>query len=262
MLLAAFLLPLLVSPSSKPLPTQAAALRGALEWTAGRGILVAGERPHELGPRAGRVPLAGPGHLELASAARATLRWPGLGSLRLEGPTSLAWQAGPPGEPLLLEFGSLTSTELEVRQGPVRVDLRGSWRLVLDSGAISLVALPGGGTELVHRAGRAARVAWVGGLDFAVPPRWLGPGQRLRLEGGYERPAPADPSAGARPWLDYAWPWAPGSSRPAPWRSWGWPWPAPTPGPQKPEPAPPRSGEPWDLWSWPWVTDAPGTRRT
>lgn len=282
------LAPLLLSLAPAPVDP---ALRGRLELVQGRAILATDSGPRRLGRLSGAVLLAGPGHLELAAGSTAELAWPGLASLRLEGPGSLAWQSLTPQEPLLLELRSLASAELEVRRGPLRVDLPQDWRLGLHTGAYSLEALPGGATVLQHRAGRPARLTWVGGEGYAPPPATLRAGERARLAGGHAAPPASDPSASAGPWQLQDWPWA-APERGAPtWDAWAWPWeeartsrpgtvesdllepqvaepelvePASSDAPlaelprpsalepaDPPSPGPPRA-EPWESWSWPW----------
>jgi hypothetical protein len=229
----------------------APALGGRLEIHQGRAIVATEEGPRRLGRRSDPLLLTGPGHLELAAGARAEISWTGMASLRLQGPASFAWREVAGQEPLQLEFRSLLGLELEVRRGPVRIDLPQGWRMALEAGAVSLVGLPDGATEVSHRAGGSALLTWAGGATYAPPPVLLHPGERARLAPDQAQPSAVDPSAFAAAWNFPHWPWGNGELIAAPdlppgpacsWKLEFWPW--------FPSPEGRRA---WESWAWPWV---------
>jgi len=221
---------------------------GRLELSRGRALLVADAGVMPVGIRTGPLPIDPSGHLELAPGAMATLRWPGLGSVRLSGPTSMAWEATE--DSMVWRFGSLRAADVEWRSGTVRADLPGAWRVKVQPAALSIRALPGGGTKLEHHAGHPAHAAWIGGSGSAPPPLAIGPGQSLRLQGEvHVAPAP-DHTASAPRWDACSWPWGEGGipdqpdfgfEGPPSWKELDWPW---APGAI--------DAEPWERWDWPW----------
>lgn len=164
---------------------------GVVPVSRGRGCLV-----HE-----------GAGQLELAPGSRARIAWPGRCSVDLVGPASLGWRPDTPSEALRLDLVAVRAAELEVRQGRVRADLPGAWRLDLGEGAYGLEELPSGGVQLEHQAGRVARATWVGGAGYAPPPAEVWPGERVRLTGAPSGATRADRGRAVPGWSTSGWPW-------------------------------------------------------
>ncbi len=221
-----------------------AALTCRIELERGRAMVVDAEGVTPLGRHDGPLRLEGSGQFELAPGSRAQLAFPNRGSLALEGPASLHWQAGTAGEELHLVFGVFESAEVEVRRGTWRVDLGGNWRLEASRGALSLANLAGGGARITHQGGRRARVWWIAGPSAQVP-EWIAAGMSVRLTGGLwpraepdsaldahwptiawpwgTGPIPGRGEAPMRPWSTLEWPWSPGSVDACPWEEVDWP---------------------------------------
>ena len=226
-----------------------------VELTRGRGLLVTENGVQPIGRLSGPIPIRDPGHLELAPGSHATLAFPSVGSLRLEGPTSVAWQQPTSEGEQRLTFSALYAAEVELRAGSARLDLPGAWRVHLSPGAVSLHGLPGGGCEVVNHAGQAVRAQWIGSLDHVAPAQPIAPGECGRLQGSHRPEWHADPSGSAPRWTETAWPWGDGGIENAPdmaldpvrpWNPGTWPWGS------APEDAA-ESQEPWTRWDWPWV---------
>ena len=196
----------------------------------------------------------GPGHLELAPASRAVVRWSGMGSLTLSGPSSVSWQELPSGG-LLWRFGALHGAQVEIRGGQARIELPDAWRVDLGRGAFSFRGLPGGGTELKNQAGTLLRATWIGEEGISPPPIVIGPGQSALLAGAPRLEVAVDPTAATPPWTQTRWPWGRGGipdvpdltgDSGQPWPTGPWPW-----GPES------EAMAPWERWDWPWSAAPP-----
>ena len=230
-------------------------LRGHVRITAGRGVLVTASGPRELGRTAGRNPWRGNGHLELVAGSEAELVLRGRGQVRLLGPASLSWTQEAAGDAPRLDFESLRTAEVEVRQGTLPVDLPHHWRLALATGAYALERLPEGGTRLEHLSGRDSRIAWVGNAAYAPAPATIRPGDRADLFQGFEPPPASREERPAAAWSGGPWPWgqgripSPPDLPPGPLAAWAaerWPW-SPVDQP----------GRPWTVSAWRWGASLP-----
>lgn len=225
-----------------------AALETRVTLERGRALLVDEAGVGPLKRHEGTRQLEGVGHLELAPGSRASVVWPGLGSVELRGPTSISWDPGTDAEDLRLSIGVLERVDLEVRRGRVRLDLPGAWRLEAQLGVFELRSLPVGGVGVRQLAGRSCRASWVGGPGISAP-QWIGPGESARLCGTREPVAGGLDGAGAPSWSAVTWPWGEGGVPGAPdlstggeaWGDASWPW-GQAPGGTKP----------WERWDWPW----------
>lgn len=192
----------------------------------GRAQLATPHGVEQLRPERGAREHDGPGYLEAGALARLHMRWSGAASVELGGACALEWRASP-GESgaLSLAFARLDSLSLEVRRGPVRLELPGGWRLRLAHGAAFVRALPGGAFELEHAAGAPLLLTASRSAADVRPPWTVLPGAKLRLEPRAERPLAGDsarllnplgqPSRRARepleppaPWAGFSWPWS------------------------------------------------------
>jgi hypothetical protein len=147
--------------------------RASLATPSGIDVLPAGGAPVRVAPR---------GHLELAVLSRAELRWDRVGSLELTGPAALEWRSTSASrtEATLLSFQDL---HLELRRGPLLLELPGGWRLLAEGGAAAHMALSPSGLDLHHAAGRPLLLLRPSPPDQARPPLTLLPGARVRLSG-------------------------------------------------------------------------------
>lgn len=246
MLLPTLILAAAALPDPAPVSSE---LRGHVQITAGRGVLVTASGARQLGLAAGRSPWRGNGHLELGAGSRAQLVLQGRGQVRLYGPASLGWTQENAGDAPRLDFGSLGTAEVEVRRGTLPVDLPHDWRLALATGAYALERLPEGGTRLEHLGGRESRIAWVGDPAYAPAPASIRAGDRAELFEGFQQPT-ARRGDEAAAWNELAWSWgsdpipSPPDLPPGPLAAWStqpWPW--------SPEDRP---GLPWGASAWPW----------
>jgi hypothetical protein len=169
----------------------------SIELQRGRGWL-AGEQ--------GLIPLdpgvlrrsSGSAHLELVSGARVAVHWLGRASLRARGPGSLEWHGEEAGPSRLIAY-RCAELYLELRAGPLQVELPGQCTLVLFSGHFHLGSTPGGGWRIEHDAGASAEL-WRAG-PYGLPLRAdLHPGGTLILEPP-RAPPRAIGASSALPWL-------------------------------------------------------------
>jgi hypothetical protein len=153
-----------------------------------------------LGPR----DCPGAGLLEAGSMASARVYWPARASLMTLGRAGLEWRGG--AETFLRVF-ELQHGELEVRRGPLVLELPWNWNASFETGAYRLRSLPGGALEVETVAGHAPQLWWSrGGLvrpcagpacgeRAILPPEWS-----PTLRGAPEEHAP---------WSQVSWPWGP-----------------------------------------------------
>jgi len=226
---------LLLCAFARPAPAQEA-LR--IEGLQGRVETLGSTNHVELLTGLGPRDCIGPGLLEAGSMASARLYWPTRASLMTQGRAGLEWRGG---EAVSLRVFELQHGELEVRRGPLLLELPWHWNASFETGAYRLRSLPGGALEIETVAGRAPRLWW--------------------SRDGFLRPC-VGPQAGERALLPPDWSPEPGANEPrrAPWTQVSWPWGSaperlqvsvePQPVPQaEPESAPP-APPPFDAQLW------------
>jgi len=152
-----------------------------------------------LGPR----DCGGPGLIEAGSMASARLSWPSRASLLTQGRAGLEWRGA--GETFLRVF-ELQHGELEVRRGPLQLELPWGWNARFDAGAYRLRSLPGGALEIETVAGCAPHLWWsrAGRMWPCAGPQ---SGERALLPPDWspeKRGTPESRSA----WPEVSWPWA------------------------------------------------------
>jgi hypothetical protein len=211
-------------------PLHVDVLDGRVELAAESGVL-------ELeGPSAQRDH-SGPGYLRAGASSRLSLRWRGAATLDLEGVSSVEWRPSERGHGLSITLERVERANLEVRRGPLRLELPGGWLAHIRQGAVFVRELSDGSVELEHVAGAPLLLSRSGARDEVRPPWTVLPGARLRLESEAEGPRTApgararvlevwgrppevtrETSAPAKPRSGFAWPWndAPTASSPPP----------------------------------------------
>jgi hypothetical protein len=173
-----------------------------IEGLQGRVETLGGSRHVELLTGLGPRDCPGPGLLEAGSMASARLFWPGRASLATQGRAGLEWRGN--GEVFLRVF-ELQHGELEVRRGPLLLELPWGWHASFDNGAYRLRSLPGGALEIENVAGRAPRLWWSrAGLLRCVPGP--GCGERALLPPDWTATSHAQRETHA-PWAQASWPW-------------------------------------------------------
>ena len=151
-----------------------------------------------LGPRE----CDGPGHLEAGSMASARLSWPGRASLQTQGRAGLEWRDG---HETYLRVFELQHGELEVRRGPLSVQLPWNWNASFEAGAYRLRSLPGGALEIETVAGVAPRVWWERGACLR-PVAGPASGERCLLPPDWSATTHGERER-HRPWSEVSWPW-------------------------------------------------------
>jgi hypothetical protein len=151
-----------------------------------------------LGPR----DCAGPGLLEAGSMASARLSWPTRASLLTQGRAGLEWRGA---DETFLRVFELQHGELEVRRGPLQLELPWGWNARFEAGAYRLRSLPGGALEVETVAGRAPRLWW--SRDGRMWP-CAGPtsGERALLPPDWSPERRGTPESRAA-WSEVSWPW-------------------------------------------------------
>jgi hypothetical protein len=151
-----------------------------------------------LGPR--DCPSAG--LLEAGSMASARLYWPARASLMTQGRAGLEWRGG---AALFLRVFELQHGELEVRRGPLLLELPWNWNASFETGAYRLRTLPGGTLEIETVAGTAPRVWW---SRAGLMRPFQGPacGERVQLPQGWSPKLVGAPEEYAA-WSQISWPW-------------------------------------------------------
>lgn len=191
--LVALLVPVLCAPAQEPLRVEG--LHGRVETlgTSERVELLTG-----LGPRE----CAGAGLLEAGSMSSARLCWPARASLLTQGRAGLEWSAAPG---ISLRVFELQHGELEVRRGPLQIELPRGWNARFESGAYRLRSQPGGALEIETVAGEAPQLWW--SRDGRVWP-CAGPrsGERALLPSDWSPPRRGTPESRAA-WSEVSWPW-------------------------------------------------------
>jgi hypothetical protein len=173
-----------------------------IEGLQGRVETLGGSRNVELLTGLGPRDCPGPGLLEAGSMASARLFWPGRASLETQGRAGLEWRGN--GEIFLRVF-ELQHGELEVRRGPLLLELPWGWHASFENGAYRLRSLPGGALEIENVAGFAPRLWWsrVGLLRCVPGP---GCGERALLPPDWTATSRAQRETHA-PWAQASWPW-------------------------------------------------------
>jgi len=151
-----------------------------------------------LGPR----DCPGPGLLEAGSMASARLFWPGRASLLTQGRAGLEWRGGAETSLRVLE---LQQGELEVRRGPLVLELPWCWNARFETGAYRLRALPGGALEIETVAGAAPRLWW-SRAGLMRPCAGPASGARVLLPADWSSTSRAEPEPYS-PWAQVSWPW-------------------------------------------------------
>ncbi len=151
-----------------------------------------------LGPR----DCTGPGLLEAGSMASARLFWPARASLLTQGRAGLEWRGA---SEVFLRVFELQHGELEVRRGPLLLELPWCWNARFETGAYRLRSLPGGVLEIETVAGAAPRLWW--SRDGLMRP-CAGPacGERVLLPPDWSTTSRGAPERHA-PWAQVSWPW-------------------------------------------------------
>ncbi len=192
-----------------------------------------------LGPR----DCSGPGLLEAGSMASARLFWPARASLLTQGRAGLEWRGA---SEVFLRVFELQHGELEVRRGPLLLELPWNWNARFETGAYRLRSLPGGVLEIETVAGSAPHLWW--SRDGLMRP-CAGPGlgERVLLPPDWSTRSLAAPESHAA-WASVSWPWGPA---PEALQVTVEPEPAPVPVQPAPAPAPaPAPLPPFDAQLW------------
>jgi len=215
-LLLAFALPQAPSvlPSTDPV---------FVEFTSGRGTLLAGEITAQLSAEDGEQWVEGRGHVSLMASATAVLRWHGRASLELSGPCDFEWEACTPEEPLEWRFQSLDQAEIESRRSELWIGLGDTWSVWMPPGAMQLRGLPGGEYEVMQQAGARATYQWEGAYERTRPVQVGTIGSPVRL-GSDPAPSRLDHSAQLDGRHDWTWPWRHESEETPIWGYRDWPW--------------------------------------
>jgi hypothetical protein len=185
----------LARPSAAQESLRIEGLQGRVE-TLGRSERV--ELLTGLGPR----DCPGPGLLEAGSMASARLFWPTRASLLTQGRAGLEWHGG--GEVFLRVF-ELQHGELEVRRGPLLLELPWDWHARFETGAYRLRSLPGGTLEIETVAGTAPQLWW-SRAGLIRPCAGPACGERVLLPPGWSTTSRGAPETHA-PWTQVSWPW-------------------------------------------------------
>jgi len=151
-----------------------------------------------LGPR----DCPGPGLLEAGSMASARLSWPGRASLLTQGRAGLEWRGRGEASLRVLE---LQHGELEVRRGPLVLELPWCWNARFETGAYRLHAQPGGALEIETVAGAAPQLWW-SRAGLIRPCAGPACGERLLLPPDWSSTNRGEPEPYA-PWAQVSWPW-------------------------------------------------------
>lgn len=161
-------------------------------------LLAASAQPLRLGR--GAVQNTDPrGHLETGAGARARIVWPLSGSAEITGRGGYQWEADG------LRVFECERLELEVRRGPLRVEMQAGWTLIVECGALALRADPLGGYTLEQRAGLVASLSHRSGpflRSAPLPP----PGQSCRLL-PYDQTSSLATQERHPAWQVHEWPW-------------------------------------------------------
>jgi hypothetical protein len=154
----------------------------------------------------------GPAYFEAGATARVRLRWRSCASLELAGPAAFEWREshGPSGG-LYLDVKRIERADVEVRRGPLRLELPGGWLVHLARGAAHLQRRPDGSYDVEHVAGAPLLVGYEPASGQVRPPQTVLPGATIHLA--------AERVAGTLP-AD-----SPGETKHAPWTGSSWPWP-------------------------------------
>jgi hypothetical protein len=201
-----------------------------IEGLQGRVETLGGSERVELLTGLGPRDCGGPGLIEAGSMASARLFWPTRASLLTQGRAGLEWRGA--GETFLRVF-ELQHGELEVRRGPLQLELPWGWNARFDAGAYRLRSLPGGALEIDTVAGRAPHLWW--SRDGRMWP-CAGPqsGERALLPPDWSPERRGTPESRST-WPDVSWPWG---QAPEALQVVVEPVPAPAPAPAPVEPAP------------------------
>lgn len=232
------LVPLLLAACAGLPPVHIDVLAGRADLASPLGIV-------PLRPGAKPIERNGPGYLELGAISRLDLRWRGVASLELEGAGALEWRGSQGDEDALsLEVLRLDKLSVEVRRGPLRLELPGGWRATLTHGALHVRTLSDGTLELEHIAGAPLLVA-PGPVDGRTSPPWtVLAGSKVLLAPASDAPQAA---SGRKPLAQERrdTSWAQPATCGAPWTSFQWPWSEPVVASAKPALDVVRRAKPW-----------------
>ena len=182
-----------------------------VQVTRGRAVLLGSASPgQDLRAEAPRAVTQGRSQLELPTGSEARIHWPGAGSVRLTGPTSIEW--GPLAPGLEVRFHEVGGADLELRSGEHRLHLPCEWEGAFGRSAFRVRGLPGGACEVHHEAGRPLALQWEGTDRDVLPPLHVRPGSSVRLDRPRHLNAPAQRSGSTGSWGEPTpttpWPWS------------------------------------------------------
>ena len=114
--------------------------------SSGRGTLVSADGVIQMKEADSLKELPPHGHMEVAAASEMELRWIGRGSIELIGASAFEWSGSAFGqdENDLLRIIQVSSADIEVRRGPLRLGLPGQVVLTVERGALEIEANPSG----------------------------------------------------------------------------------------------------------------------
>jgi hypothetical protein len=114
--------------------------------SSGRGTLASAEGVTQMKEGDSLVELPLSGHMEVAAASEMELRWMGRGSIELTGASAFEWSGSAFGqaEGDLFRMIKVSSADIEVRRGPLRIGLPGQVVLTVERGALEVEANPSG----------------------------------------------------------------------------------------------------------------------
>jgi hypothetical protein len=191
-----------VAPEAALGAVQVCAYSGRVEFVGadGRVRLIA---------RGERLVTGGPSYLEAGAGASVEIAWPTLGSVRLEGPCVVEWDApvmnGTVPE-LALRITTLCNAEFELRAAVLALELPGGWRVNTRNSAFRCSSTQGGRVQVAARAGAALVID--GPRHGPLWPRHaVVPGAELMLGSGAPLLVRKDRTRTAPPWESVEWPW-------------------------------------------------------
>ncbi|MCE9594475.1 MAG: hypothetical protein K8S98_09795 [Planctomycetes bacterium] len=201
-------------------PPSVAQTRGVDPWVCverGRAEVVGEGAAATLGALGSSRRVHGRGELRLEACSSANVRWPARAGLELEGPADCAFDLDSVGSPRVT-LGRFATAHVELREGPVELELAGGWRARLVSGVVALVATGSTGVRVERVVGEplcfervgsnpahARRVDVRVGADGFLPLDPLADPASARVGGAFER---------AAVWPEFAWPWRESASEP------------------------------------------------
>lgn len=130
--------------------------------SSGRGTLVSADGVSHMKEGDSLVELPPSGHMEVAAASTMELRWMGRGSIELLGASAFEWSGSAFGqdEGDLFRMIQVSSADIEVRRGPLRLGLPGQVVLTIERGALEIESNPSGKYSVRLFGGESLRLTY------------------------------------------------------------------------------------------------------